>query len=139
MILYRTNPLRTHMQDGRGHRHGRAHHPGTDCRKPATNIVERDGDFVLNMALPGYTKKDVVIDIDQDVLKVSSELTVHPQEKDAVLKQEFSIRPFERRFLLPDSADTDQVAASFKDGVLSITVAKKEHAKARPPREIAIA
>jgi HSP20 family protein len=139
MILYRTSPHWTQKVENRGNADERTYQHAQDCLKPATNIVERDDDFVLNMALPGYTKKDIIIDIDQDVLKISSELTMHQQDKDSVLKQEFSIQPFARRFQLPDSVETDKISASFKNGVLSITAPKKEYAKARPPREIAIA
>jgi HSP20 family protein len=101
--------------------------------------MERDDDFILNMALPGYTRKDIVLDIDQDILQVSSELTMDHDEKDSLLKREFIIRPFSRRFLLPESADAEQISARFKNGVLSITIPKKEYARPKPPREIAIA
>ena len=82
------------------------------------------------LALPGYTKKDIIIDIDHDVLQISSALE---GSSDHLTKMEFSVRPFNRKFQLPESADTDQIAASFKNGVLNLIIPKKEYAKAKPP------
>lgn len=114
-------------------------YPNGNCLTPATNITERNDDFVVQMALPGYDKKEIVIDVDNNVLMISSKMQMQDAENDTVLKREFRVLPFERKFEIPESVDTDKIEASFKNGVLNILIPKKEYAKAKPPREIAIA
>jgi HSP20 family protein len=108
---------------------------------PAVNILESDNDFQVEVAAPGMNKKDFKIDLDNNVLTISSEKEEKKEEKDKkgnYTKKEFSYTSFERSFTLPDSIDQDKIAASYKDGVLRITLPKREEAKVKPAKTISI-
>ena len=138
MILYRRTPLWAQLDNGRHNSHNGTYNH-RNCARPATNIMEQDDQYMLTMALPGYTKKDIIIDIDKDVLNVSSSMEDRKEIEKSTLMREFNILPFSRRFQLPESADLEGIAASFRDGVLTVSIPKKEYARTKPPREIAIA
>lgn len=112
----------------------------TGVNVPAVNIIEGKDEFKIEVAAPGLNKKDFKIDIDRNVLTVSSEKKEEKKEKDEdkFMRREFSYRSFSRSFTLPDTVDEDKVSANHKDGVLTITIPKKEEAKPRPPRQIDI-
>jgi HSP20 family protein len=71
---------------------------------------------------------------------VKSEKETNNQETDnTYTRKEFSYSSFQRSFTLPDAADGENIKAEYKDGILSIEIPKKEEAKVKPAREIAIA
>jgi HSP20 family protein len=109
------------------------------CYAPASNILERSDEFIVEMAIPGFEKKDLVIDLDQNVLKISSKREFKFAEGDEVLRNEFSRSAFERSFELPDTVDADNINAGYENGVLTIHIPKMEFARTKPPREISIA
>jgi len=112
----------------------------TGINMPAVNIIEGNEDFKIEVAAPGLNKKDFKIDIDRNVLTVSSEKKEEKKEKDEdkFMRREFSYSSFSRSFTLPDTVDEDKVSANHKDGVLTVTIPKKEEARPRPPRQIDI-
>ncbi|NPA37793.1 MAG: Hsp20/alpha crystallin family protein [Chlorobi bacterium] len=94
---------------------------------PSVNIADKDKTFEVNVALPGVDKKDVNIEIRDNCLVISSEKTYENEEKDENwVRREYGYASFQRMFELPESADPDKVKAKMKNGVLSITVGKKE-------------
>jgi HSP20 family protein len=108
---------------------------------PAVNISETDSDFALEVAAPGLKKSDFKIDLDKNVLTISSEKEETNEEKNKKLnytKKEFSYQSFVRSFNLPDTVNQDKIAASYKDGVLLITLPKREEAKVKPAKMISI-
>lgn len=106
---------------------------------PAVNIIEGKDDFRIEVAAPGLDKKDFKIDVKNNVLFISSEKRQEDEKKDEkIMRREFSYSSFSRSFSLPESVETDKIRASHRDGVLSITIPKKEEAKEKPPRQIAI-
>ncbi len=107
-------------------------------RNPAVNIAETDGDFQIELAVPGMKKEDFKISIDKDVLSISSEKkNENVQEGKKFSKREFSYASFTRSFNLPETIDQSKVDAAYADGILKLTVAKKEEAKVQS-REIAV-
>lgn len=138
MLVYKRNPYWLNAFAGQDYNMNNGLQ-GSSCRRPATNITERDDDFLLQMVLPGYEKTDIIIDVDNQILQVSSKKETPANEKETVLKREFITKPFERKFELPESVDTDKIEAELKDGILMVVIPKMEYAKAKPPREIAIA
>lgn len=112
----------------------------TGINVPAVNIIEGNEDFKIEVAAPGLNKKDFKIDLDRNVLTVSSEKKEEKKEKDEdkFMRREFSYSSFSRSFTLPDSVDEDKVSANHQDGVLTVTIPKKEEARPRPPRQIDI-
>jgi HSP20 family protein len=106
---------------------------------PAVNIVEGKDDYRIEVAAPGLDKKDFKIDLDNNVLTVSSEKEEKTEDTDdRFMRREFSYASFSRSFALPESVDANKITANHKDGVLSILVPKKEEARVKPAKEIKI-
>jgi len=103
--------------------------------KPPVNIKEDENGFYLDAAIAGFSKKDIKIDVDNDLLTISA--TVEDSEE-TFKRKEFSKNSFKRSFTLPKTVDTEQISAAFKNGILSITIPKKEEAKPKPAKEIKI-
>lgn len=106
---------------------------------PPVNIYEKDDRFEIDMAIPGMDKKDVKIKLDNDTLVIFSEKE-HQVSKDeeTCTKQEFSYSNFSRSFTLPESADTEKISASSDNGLLKITINKRDESVTKPEREIEI-
>ena len=105
---------------------------------PAVNIAETENDFHIELAAPGLKKEDFKISLDKYVLNVSVEKkTENTQEDKRYNKREYSYASFVRSFTLPEIANQEQIDAEYVDGILKITVAKKEEAKSLT-REISI-
>ncbi len=106
---------------------------------PAVNIIEGKDDFRIEVAAPGLDKKDFNIDVKNNVLFISSEKRQEDEQRDEkIMRREFSYSSFSRSFSLPNTVDSDKITASHKDGVLNISIPKKEEAKEKPPRQISI-
>ena len=106
---------------------------------PAVNIRENEDEFFLDFAMPGINKDDVTIELDNDLLTVSSELNeVKDEVKGNYTRREFHYASFKRSFILPETVDTTKVKADYKNGVLSISIPKKEEAKPKPVKTIKI-
>lgn len=107
-------------------------------RVPAVNIAEIDGDFQIELAVPGLKKEDFKINIDKNVLSISSEKkNENSQEGKKFSKREYSYTSFTRSFTLPETIDHNKIDAAYVDGILRLTIAKKEEAKVQS-REIAV-
>jgi len=104
---------------------------------PSVNIIENDQDFVLELAAPGKSKEDFKINLENQLLTVSSEVKEEKEETQKnYTRREFVFNSFSRSFTLPKNIIHDKVAADYKDGILSITLPKKEETKLS--REITI-
>jgi HSP20 family protein len=106
---------------------------------PAVNIVESKDDYRIEVAAPGLTKEDFKVNLENNVLTVSSEKEENREEKDEkIMRKEFSYYSFNRSFTLPVTVNSEKIKATHKDGILQIMIPKKEEAKERPAREIKI-
>ena len=106
---------------------------------PAVNIVETEDQFAIEFAAPGLKKEDFKVNLDNNVLTVSSEKEDKEEDKNKnYTRREFNYSSFQRSFTLPDSANSEKISAEYKDGVLKIEIPKKEEAKVKPVREISI-
>ena len=105
-------------------------------RFPAANVRETGASYVIDLVVPGRTKEDIKIHQEKDALVVSSELKAGEVEGE-FRRREFQLAPFKRSFHLPEAADHENINASFSDGILTITIAKKEK-EATVQREIKI-
>lgn len=110
----------------------------TNTTLPAVNIKENDDEFTVEVAVPGMDRKDFTINLDNDILTISSEKNVENSEtKDNYTRKEYSYQSFKRSFNLPKNVvDSDKIKATYKDGELKILVPKREEAKPRPSRLI---
>lgn len=109
-------------------------------RVPAVNIAESENDYCIELAVPGMKKDDFKINLDKNVLSISAETKSESEQNTQdkrYNRREFSYNSFIRTFTLPDSADYSKISASYVDGILAVTVAKKEEAKIQS-RQIAI-
>ncbi len=106
---------------------------------PAVNIVEEKDSFKIEVAAPGLNKNDFHIELDNFVLTVSSIKEEKKEENNnKFTTREFNYASFNRSFTLPRTVKTDKINASHKDGILIITIPKKEEAIEKPMRKIAI-
>ena len=109
---------------------------------PAVNVKETDTSFTLELAAPGKTKDDFNIEIDRNVLTISSEFKNENEEIDdegRYTLKEFSYSSFRRSFTLPETVNADNINASYENGVLNVTLPKKKEALPKPKRLIEIA
>jgi HSP20 family protein len=106
---------------------------------PAVNIRERADDFVIDLAVPGMQKKDFTVEIDNGILAVRGERREETTgENEQVTRREFTYGSFSRTFTLPESANPEDVKASYRDGILSLTVSKREESRLKPKKQIQI-
>jgi HSP20 family protein len=106
---------------------------------PAVNIKENEKNFTLELAVPGIDKKDLKIDISEDVLTISSETKNETEENnDGYKRKEFSYSSFCRSFYIPENVNRDKIGASYKDGILSVELPKQEEEKNKISRQVKI-
>jgi HSP20 family protein len=106
---------------------------------PAVNIKEDEKKFVLDLAVPGIEKKDLKIEINEDVITISSENRNEKEETlDGFKRREFSYSSFCRSFYLPENVNKDKIDANYKDGILTVSLPKEEEEKAKISREVKI-
>lgn len=106
---------------------------------PAVNIKDNTEGFELELAVPGMKKDDFTVEIDNDVLTISSEMKSENEEKkDNYTRKEFSYSSFKRAFTLPETVDGAKIDAKYEDGILKLTLPKKQEALPKPKRLISI-
>jgi HSP20 family protein len=106
---------------------------------PAVNVREDDKNFMLEVAVPGIDKKELKIDINEDLLTISSESKNESEEsKDGYKRKEFSYSSFCRSFQIPENVSKEKIEANYKDGILSVTLPKVEEEKNRISRQVKI-
>jgi spore coat protein M/HSP20 family protein len=99
-------------------------------RFPAVDIVENDDAYILEAELPGYKQEEVKVNVEKHVLKLSSTKQSKKEEKDKKrLVSERYYQSFERAFTLPEDVDEEKIEGHFSDGLLKLTLPKKEIAK----------
>ena len=108
--------------------------------QPAVNILEDENKIQIELAAPGMTKEDFKVDLDQDRLTVSAEFEEEKGEtNERYARKEFSYRSFRRQFNVPvETIDGEKIQAAYKDGILLLTLPKREELKPKPVRAIEI-
>lgn len=108
---------------------------------PSVNIKETPENYSLELAIPGKKKEDFKIELDHDLLTISSENKSESSEEnkeDHYTRREYKYSSFSRSFTLPDVADGEKISANYKDGILNVVIGKKEVAKIKPSRVIEV-
>jgi HSP20 family protein len=116
-------------------------HKGLQHAMPAVNIAEQTDAFIVELAVPGRKKEDFSIEVHEQTLTIKGESKAEQEEKNnqgRYTRREFSYHAFSRSFQLPQTIDPQRIDAQYEAGVLQITLAKKEEAKDKGPRNIAI-
>ena len=96
---------------------------------PAVNVKESESEFNLELVAPGLKKEDFKLSIDQDTLSIAyqkEEVKSEAPEANKYHRREFRSASFKRAFTLPRNADKDQINASYENGILTLTIPKKE-------------
>ena len=95
---------------------------------PAVDVKETDNSFLLSADIPGLTKKDVKVSVANGKLTVSGERAFQTdQESDNYHYRERRFGTFDRSFNLPENVDEEKISASFKNGILNVTIPKHEN------------
>lgn len=109
---------------------------------PAVNVRETNDDFMIEVAAPGLKRDDFKVELDNNVLTISSQREDTLDEKDKggnYTRCEFSYQAFQRSFSLPESkVEGDKISARYQDGILHVTIPKKEEAKLKPAKQIKV-
>jgi HSP20 family protein len=113
----------------------------TGVSTPAVNIVETSDDFLLEMVAPGMKKEAFTVAVNENILTVSYDHEDNREGERHNLRyviREYNYHSFSRSFSLPESADGDNIQARYNDGILNITIPKKQEARGNPVRQIKI-
>ncbi len=109
---------------------------------PLVNIKNNEEDYVVELAAPGMSKEDFTVELEHDVLTIQAEAKEENETTDETGKytrKEFSYQTFKRSFNLKNElVEEDKITATYKDGVLSVVLPKKEEAKEKPAKTIEI-
>jgi len=98
---------------------------------PKVNIKEDFTNFVVEMAVPGLKKENFSIEVEKEVLKVSSSFSPKREPTDTdkdtqFTRKEFNYGSFMRNFTLPELVESEKIIATYRDGILTISLPKKE-------------
>lgn len=109
---------------------------------PAVNVRETDDTYELEVAAPGMRKQDFKVELENNMLVISSEREDRNEEQDEqgnYTRKEFNYQSFMRSFSLPERlVQGDKISAKYTDGILHITVPKSEEAKVKPAKRIEV-
>ncbi|MFL9836682.1 Hsp20/alpha crystallin family protein [Flavobacterium sp. ST-75] len=107
---------------------------------PSVNIRESADHFEVEVAAPGMDKNDFSVTLEGNTLTISSSKEQNENTHEgSYTRREFSYQSFQRSFELPKNVvDEDQISARYENGLLLLTIPKKEEAKQKPPRSIEI-
>ncbi len=112
---------------------------GGSINVPAVNVKDEKEAFTLELAAPGKKKEDFKIDVDHNVLTISSENREESSdEQDNYTRKEFSYQAFSRSFGLPDAVIADKIKANYNDGVLTVKLPKTTEARETFKKEIIV-
>lgn len=121
-------PAMRHLQDSLS----RFFEPSTRPWSPAVDILENENELLLKMDVPEIEMKDIDIRLENDTLTIKGERKfTQPSQGKGYHRIERSYGTFARSFTLPNTLDTEKVRADYRNGVLTVTLPKKEVAKPR--------
>lgn len=106
---------------------------------PAVNISEQDNQYLVSLAAPGMKKEDFKIEVDGNMLTISSEKEDSSEEKNKKFtRKEYNYSSFSRCFSLPEEVKQENIEAKYEDGVLKIALPRIEEAKKPLVKKIAV-
>ena len=104
--------------------------------RPAVDVYDKDDKLVIKAELPGIEKNDIEIDVKEGVLTLKGERSYENEVTEQnYYRKERTYGKFHRAFTLPESVDTEKIAANLKDGVLTVDIPKAEE---RKPKKISV-
>ncbi|MDD2962468.1 MAG: Hsp20/alpha crystallin family protein [Bacteroidales bacterium] len=99
-----------------------------DCM-PAVNILENKEAFEIELAVPGMAKDSFAINLENNVLTISSDKETKAGEETNYTRREFVYGTFSRSFTLPKTVDSEKISADYEHGILKVKLPKKEEVK----------
>lgn len=114
---------------------------GENSTMPSVNVKENENEYLIDVAAPGLKKGDFKVSYDNGRLTISSERKDEHEEKDGekVTRREFSYQSFQRSFSVPETiVNAEKIGAKYNNGILHVTLPKREEAKPKPAKEIKI-
>jgi len=119
---------------------GNTNYSSTQTTIPMVNIKESPENFEVEVAAPGMDKKDFRIQLDNNLLTISSQKENSEETtQNGYSRKEFSYQSFQRSIILPkDVVDQEGIKASYNNGLLQLTIPKKEEVKQKGPRLIEV-
>ena len=112
---------------------------GRTGRIPSVNITENKDEYNVSLAVPGMKRDDFKIDVNGNMLTISCEKDETKEEKDKrYTRKEYSYSSFSRSFTLPDEVNTEKIDARYEDGLLKLSLPRKEEAKKFAAKQIAV-
>jgi len=112
---------------------------GRTFRVPAVNITENKDEYNVSLAVPGMKKDDFKIDVNGNMLTISCEKDETKEEKDKkYTRKEYSYTSFSRSFTLPEEINQEKIEAKYEDGVLKLSLPRKEEAKKATAKQISV-
>ena len=107
---------------------------------PSVNLKETDTKLVIELAAPGLKKEDFKVEIDNNLLIISCEKGEEKEDtkRENYYRREFNYQSFYRSFNLPEYIDENKIEATYKDGILHVTISKKEGARKKAMKAITI-
>ena len=107
--------------------------------RPAVNVSEDEKGYTIKVAVPGIARDDFNLEIESDVLTISTEQKENKDEqKQNFLRREFNYLSFKRSFQLPETIDQEQIKASCDAGILTLSLPKMEEEIQKAPRQIEV-
>jgi HSP20 family protein len=106
---------------------------------PAVNVKETAENYVVEVAAPGLKKEDFQIELHNNLLAISAQTKQENESRqEKYTRREFSYTSFQRTFTLPNHVEAEHIDAKYVDGLLHLTLPKREEAKEKPSRKIEI-
>jgi HSP20 family protein len=107
--------------------------------KPAVNIIEEQDKYLLELAVPGMKKEDIDVKIEDKQLIISSSKEIKDEEnRENFIRMEYNFESFKRVFTLPESVNANEINAEYNEGILKVTLKKREEAVKKGPVTIEI-
>ena len=112
---------------------------GRQTQSPAVNVVEDEKAYRIEVAVPGVNRKDFNLEIEEDVMTISTEKKESKKDQQAnYLRREFNYESFKRSFQLPETIDQEGIQASHEAGILTVNLPKREEVVQKAPKQIEV-
>lgn len=115
---------------------GEANQRSADEFNPKVNVVKSEEQYTLELALPGYSKNEVALNIEANMMIVKGTRNEDENNTAHYSRREFQTGNFEKQIGIPDEVDASKISGKMEDGILRIVLPLKEELKPKPPRTI---
>jgi HSP20 family protein len=114
-------------------------HWNREMEVPSANVIEHETEYAIELSAPGKKKEDFKVEVEGDFLHVSSERKEEKEDsKPNFRRREFSYNYLSRTFRIPENAIGEKVAARYENGILHLTIPKKEASPVKEKRSIEV-